>query len=61
MSLFLNFAWLLIYIPLRPFAGTGIGTFSTLEGCQRVIEPDLSPLLYKPKPLKELIFGIVTK
>jgi hypothetical protein len=22
-----------------------------LEGCQRVIEPDLSPLLYKSKPL----------
>ncbi len=22
----------------------------TLEGCQRVIEPDLSPLLYKSKP-----------
>jgi hypothetical protein len=38
---------LLIYIPRRPFAGPGFGTFSTLEGCQRVIEPDLSPLLYK--------------
>ena len=26
------------------------------EGCQRVIEPDLSPLLYKSKPvLEELI------
>jgi hypothetical protein len=23
-----------------------------LEGCQRVIEPDLSPLLYKSKPYK---------
>jgi len=22
------------------------------EGCQRVIEPDLSPLLYKSKPLR---------
>jgi len=23
-----------------------------LEGCQWVLEPDLSPLLYKPKPVK---------
>jgi len=23
-----------------------------LEGCQRVIEPDLSPLLYKSKPFE---------
>jgi hypothetical protein len=53
---------LLIYIPRRPFTGPGFGTFSTLEGCQRVIEPDLSPLLYKSKPfLGELIFGIATK
>lgn len=24
---------------------------SLFEGCQRVIEPDLSPLLYKSKPV----------
>jgi len=29
-------------------AEPGIGTFSCLIGCQRVIEPVLSPLLYKP-------------
>ncbi len=39
-----------LYSPVL-FAGTGIGTFSKLKGCQRVIEPDLSPLLYKPKPV----------
>jgi len=38
-----------LYPPVL-FAGTGIGTFSNFEGCQRVIEPDLSPLLYKSIP-----------
>jgi hypothetical protein len=32
-----------------------------LEGCQRVIEPDLSPLLYKSKPLQGYDHGIATK
>jgi hypothetical protein len=32
-----------------------------LEGCQRVIEPDLSPLLYKSKPLWGYDYGITTK
>jgi len=51
---------LLIYISRRPFAGPGFGTFSTLEGCQRVIEPDLSPLLYKSKPfVEELILVLL--
>jgi hypothetical protein len=27
--MFLNFAWLLIYIPRDPFTGPGFGTFST--------------------------------
>ncbi len=50
-----------LYSPVL-FAGTGIGTFSTPEGCQRVIEPDLSPLLYKSKPPWEvMINGIATK
>jgi len=43
------------------FTGPGIGTFSTLEGCQRVIEPDLSPLLYKSKPLRGDDYGIATE
>ncbi len=31
-----------------PFVGIGFGTFQrTDDGCQRVIEPILSPLLYK--------------
>jgi len=35
---------------------------SILKGCQRVIEPDLSPLLYKSKPVWEvMIIGIATK
>jgi len=38
-----------LYPPVL-FAGTGIGTFSKFEGCQRVVEPDLSPLLYKSIP-----------
>jgi len=37
------------------FSGPGIGTFSAAEGCQWVLEPDLSPLLYKSKPAKGLI------
>jgi hypothetical protein len=34
-----------------------------LEGCQRVVEPDLSPLLYKSKPelLRRFDHGIATK
>ncbi len=28
---------------------------SQSEGCQRVIEPDLSPLLYKSKPVLEVL------
>ena len=32
-----------------------------LEGCQRVIEPDLSPLLYKSKPLRGDDYGIATE
>ena len=32
-----------------------------LEGCQRVNEPDLSPLLYKSKPLRGVDRGIATK
>jgi len=36
--------------PGDPFTGPGFGTFSYLEGCQWVNEPDLSPLLYKSKP-----------
>jgi hypothetical protein len=44
------------------FAGTGIGTYSKLKGCQRVIEPDLSPLLYKStSAVAEIDFGIATK
>ncbi|MDR6943387.1 hypothetical protein J2W55_003240 [Mucilaginibacter pocheonensis] len=45
------------------FSGTGIGTFSNSEGCQRVIEPDLSPLLYKSKPelTRRIDHGIATK
>jgi hypothetical protein len=43
------------------FSGTGIGTFSNSEGCQRVIEPDLSPLLYKSKPVQGIDRGITTK
>jgi hypothetical protein len=53
---------LLIYIPRRPFTGPGFGTFSTMEGCQWVIEPDLSPLLYKPTSAEaEIDLGIATK
>ena len=34
--------------PPRPGPGwVGIGTFRIIEGCQRVREPILSPLLYK--------------
>jgi hypothetical protein len=39
-------ALLFIVIPLK--AEPGIGTFSFPVGCQRVVEPVLSPLLYKP-------------
>jgi hypothetical protein len=41
-----------LYPPVYLLSGTGIGTFSILEGCQRVFEPDLSPLLYKSKPVE---------
>jgi len=30
-----------------------------LEGCQRVIEPDLSPLLYKSKPFAEVMIKVL--
>jgi len=45
---------LTIYIFPNSGQGTGIGTFSGMSrlGCQRVIEPDLSPLLYKSKPFE---------
>jgi len=29
--------------------GQELAPSSNLKGCQRVVEPDLSPLLYKPK------------
>jgi hypothetical protein len=29
------------------------------EGCQRVIEPDLSPLLYKSKPFAEVMIVVL--
>jgi len=41
------------------FSGPGIGTFSAAEGCQWVLEPDLSPLLYKPKPVKKELIKLV--
>jgi len=53
---------LLIYIPRGYLPGQELAPSSPLKGCQRVIEPDLSPLLYKPKPfVEELINGIATK
>ena len=47
MMLFFCFMALL-FIVMTPEASPGFGTFSCLIGCQRVIEPVLSPLLYKP-------------
>jgi len=41
--------------------GQELAPSPTLEGCQRVIEPDLSPLLYKSKPLRGDDYGIATK
>jgi len=53
---------LLIYIPRGYLPGQELAPSSTLKGCQRVIEPDLSPLLYKSKPFAEvMINGISTK
>jgi hypothetical protein len=34
------------------FPGQELAPSPTMEGCQRVREPDLSPLLYKPKPFE---------
>jgi len=48
MMLFFCFFMALLFIVMPPEAAPGIGTFSCLIGCQRVIEPVLSPLLYKP-------------
>jgi len=48
MMLFFCFFMALLFIVMPPEATPGIGTFSCLIGCQRVIEPVLSPLLYKP-------------
>jgi len=42
--------------------GQELAPSSILKGCQRVIEPDLSPLLYKSKPFAEvMINGSTTK
>jgi len=42
--------------------GQELAPSPNLEGCQRVIEPDLSPLLYKSKPLRGYDYcGIATK
>ena len=37
-----------IYIPRCYLPGQELAPSPILKGCQRVIEPDLSPLLYKP-------------
>ena len=37
---------LALYVP-PAWPGVGRGTFRAVEGCQRVTEPSLSPLLYK--------------
>ena len=39
---------MLIYIPRCYLPGQELAPSLKLKGCQRVIEPDLSPLLYKP-------------
>ncbi len=49
---FVLFIWSLIYIPRCYLPGQEFAPSLNLEGCQRVIEPDLSPLLYKSKPFK---------
>ena len=36
-----------LYAPSAKAGRAGIGTFRAVEGCQRVREPVLSPLLYK--------------
>jgi len=46
---------LLIYIPRGIYRARNWHLLSHLEGCQRVIEPDLSPLLYKSKPFAEVM------
>jgi hypothetical protein len=39
-----------LYPPEIHSPGQDLAPSPPLEGCQRVIEPDLSPLLYKSKP-----------
>jgi hypothetical protein len=50
-----------IYIPRCYLPGQELAPSPKLEGCQRVTEPDLSPLLYKSKPLWGYDYGITTK
>jgi len=39
--------------------GQELAPSSILKGCQRVIEPDLSPLLYKSKPFAEVMILVL--
>ena len=41
---------MLIYMFPAKWLKQELAPFPQMEGCQRVIEPDLSPLLYKSKP-----------
>lgn len=40
--------------------GQELAPSQSSEGCQRVAEPDLSPLLYKPKPADEVLIRLAS-
>lgn len=52
---------LLTYFNYKSHYGQVLAPFPNLEGCQRIIEPDLSPLLYNQIPLRKEYLNCAAK